>query len=70
MEDTLAKELQLRKNEEEKQRLYRQKICDESEEIQTLKKKLQMAYVNKERTQQILEWQQRKLEDLVEMGIL
>lgn len=63
MEDELAKELQMRKLENESKERFRQKIIQDSQEIQGLKKKIQVAQVNKERTRQMAEQQITKIED-------
>lgn len=65
MEDELAKELQMRKLENESKERFRQKIIQDSQEIQGLKKKIQVAQVNKERTRQMAEQQITKIEDKV-----
>lgn len=65
MEESLARELQKRKVEEEKKRKEIERICAESEEIKLLKQKVQTAYVTKERTQQLAEQQMRRMQELV-----
>lgn len=65
VEESLARELQRRKVEEERKKREIERICAESEEIKHLKQRVQTAYVNKERTQQIAEQQLRRLNEIV-----
>ena len=65
LEEDLAKEIQRKKINEERERRNVQKIFEESEEIKELKNRIQLASLNKERSRQIFEKQTRRLQDLV-----
>ncbi len=69
IEDSLARELQRRKVEEEARRREIEKVLSESDDIKLLKSKIKVAQVNKERTKQIAEVQIRKVNDLVRIAL-
>lgn len=52
-EEALANELSRRKKEELRHKAMVRRVCTESEELKNLEKKLQMAYLNKERAIQL-----------------
>lgn len=63
-EEDIARELQKIKYSGDQNNLEIKKILDESEEIKQIKNKIQLAYLNKERSKQIHENQIRKLIEL------
>jgi hypothetical protein len=63
-EEDIARELQKIKYSGNQNNLEIKKILDESEEIKQIKNKIQLAYLNKERSKQIHENQIRKLIEL------
>jgi hypothetical protein len=65
VENKLAIEMARRKNKEEKQRREIEKVCGDNDEIQELKRKIAMAYLNKERNAQMAENQFRQQKELV-----
>jgi hypothetical protein len=65
LEEDLAKEIQRKKINEERERRNVQKIFEESSEINELKQRIRFAHINQERSKQILEKQTRRLQDLV-----
>lgn len=64
LEEDLAKEIQRKKINEERERRTIQKIFEESDEIKEIKSRIKLASLNKERTKQIFEKQTRRLQDL------
>lgn len=66
LEDDIAKELKSKKIVEQRGVLEVKKICDASPEIQELKNRIKMAHLNQERSQQIVEKQVRKLNNINE----
>ena len=69
-QEQLARELQRRKNNEERDRREIQRVCGESEELRELQQRLQMAYINKERTAQIRETHHIREQDAIEDVVL
>jgi hypothetical protein len=65
LEEDIAKDIQRKKALEEKTQREIRKIYDESNEIQELKSRIKMAKLNEERSMQIYEKQNRKLQNLV-----
>lgn len=65
VEETLARELQKRKLEEEAKQNEIQRIFNESEQLKLLKQKINTGYISKERAAQIHERQLRTIEELV-----
>lgn len=65
VEETLARELQKRKFEEEAKRAEINRIFEESEQLKLLKQKINTGYISKERAAQIQEKKYRVLQDLV-----
>lgn len=65
MEQSLAKEMARLKIDDEKKRREIEKICSESDEIKELQAKIRAAYLNKERSAQIVETQVRQKQNLV-----
>jgi len=65
VEETLARELQKRKLEEEAKQCEINRIFEESEQLKILKQKITTGYISKERAAQIQEKQMRTIQDLV-----
>ena len=65
VEETLARELQKRKMEQEAKQREIQKIFKESEDLNRLKQKINIGYISKERAAQIREKQLRTIESMV-----
>lgn len=64
-EETLARELQKRKLQSEAKQREVDKIFKESEELNKLKQKINIGYINKERSAQIQEKQLRTIYKMV-----
>jgi hypothetical protein len=64
LEEDLAKEIQRKKVNEERERRTIQKIFEDSDEIKEIKNRIKLASLNKERTKQIFEKQTRRLQDI------
>ena len=65
VEETLARELQKRKLEEEAKHSEIKRIFEESEQLKLLRQKINTGYINKERAAQIQEKQIRTIQELV-----
>ena len=65
VEQTLARELQKRKLEEEAKQSEIKRIFEESEQLKILKQKISTGYISKERAAQIQEKQMRTIQELV-----
>ena len=65
MEQRLAREMARQKMEQEKQQREVAKVCSGSEELRELMNKINQAYLNKERSAQMVENQYRKQQDIV-----
>lgn len=69
VEETLARELQKRKLEEEAKQSEIKRIFEESEQLKLLKQKINTGYISKERAAQMQEKQLRSLYELVFINI-
>lgn len=65
VEETLARELQKRKLEEEAKQAEIKRIFEESEQLKLLKQKINTGFISKERAAQIQEKQLRNIYELV-----
>lgn len=65
VEETLARELQKRKLEEEAKQAEIKRIFEESEQLKLLKQKISTGFISKERAAQIQEKQLRNIYELV-----
>ena len=65
VEERIARELQRQKVEQEAKRREVDRILSESEDLRYFKSKIQAAYINKERSAQIVDGHLRKLNDIV-----
>ena len=66
MEEKLAREMARMKMDQEKKTREVEKICAESDEIKHLQEKIRAAYLNKERSAQVVEVQFRKQAEMEE----
>jgi hypothetical protein len=64
LEEDIAKEIKKKKNLEEKNVAEMKRICEESTEIRELKNRIKMASLNQERSKQIYDKQNKKLNEL------
>ena len=69
LEEEMAKVLQLKKQDNENKKKEYERVCNQSEEINELKKLISTAYANKERTAQIQDAQMRKLYEKVSFNM-
>ena len=65
VEETLARELQKRKLEEEAKQSEIKRIFEGSEQLKILKQKINTGFISKERAAQIQERQMRTIQELV-----
>lgn len=65
VEMDLAKELQRQRVEKERNHREIERICEESDELRELKERIRLAYLNKERSAQLVEQQWRKQREIV-----
>lgn len=59
MEEALARQLASQKMTDDRRRREIEKLCGESDELKELQMKIKAAYLNKERSQQMVEKQYR-----------